>query len=118
MRSDQVSLLIGNGLFFEESGSLRVRRPLLTSVLTCAGYVEVHIEQGPVLERKGVALGVVPTICGQTRLTVTVQGAQARVLMLVLLESDKCLCSYEGYNVTGRLLNIKDPGGVISPSLC
>ncbi|GAQ83425.1 Allantoate amidohydrolase [Klebsormidium nitens] len=41
-----------------------------------AGYVEVHIEQGPVLERKGVALGVVPTICGQTRLTVTVQGAQ------------------------------------------
>jgi allantoate deiminase len=40
------------------------------------GYVEVHIEQGPVLEKKGVALGVVPTICGQTRLTVTVQGAQ------------------------------------------
>lgn len=60
------------------------RKTPLTSLLTCAGYVEVHIEQGPVLERKGVALGVVPTICGQTRLTVTVQGAQARVRLFCL----------------------------------
>ena len=30
------------------------------------GYVEVHIEQGPVLERRGAPLGVVTTITGQT----------------------------------------------------
>ena len=32
-----------------------------------AGYVEVHIEQGPVLDDSDVALGVVTAIAGQTR---------------------------------------------------
>ncbi|XP_028755401.1 allantoate deiminase 2-like isoform X1 [Neltuma alba] len=40
------------------------------------GYVEVHIEQGPVLERFGYPLGVVKGIAGQTRLKVTVRGSQ------------------------------------------
>jgi allantoate deiminase len=38
------------------------------------GYVELHIEQGPVLEAAGEALGVVTAIAAQTRLTVTVAG--------------------------------------------
>ncbi|MDQ4060941.1 MAG: allantoate amidohydrolase [Pseudomonadota bacterium] len=38
------------------------------------GYVEVHIEQGPVLEQDGLALGVVTCIVGQSRLNVTVRG--------------------------------------------
>jgi allantoate deiminase len=38
------------------------------------GYVEVHIEQGPVLEAEGVALGVVDAIAAQTRLVYTVEG--------------------------------------------
>ncbi|KAF9609075.1 hypothetical protein IFM89_012515 [Coptis chinensis] len=32
------------------------------------GYIEVHIEQGPVLESLGLPLGVVNGIAGQTRL--------------------------------------------------
>ncbi|CAN6453753.1 unnamed protein product [Victoria cruziana] len=40
------------------------------------GYIEVHIEQGPVLESLGLPLGVVQGIAGQTRLTVTVEGVQ------------------------------------------
>ena len=32
------------------------------------GYVEVHIEQGPVLEQKNLAVGVVSAIAGQTRM--------------------------------------------------
>lgn len=40
------------------------------------GYVEVHIEQGPVLESAGLPLGVVKGIAGQTRLKVTVSGSQ------------------------------------------
>ncbi|KAG5011882.1 hypothetical protein AAZX31_09G049800 [Glycine max] len=40
------------------------------------GYVEVHIEQGPVLEQVGFPLGVVKGIAGQTRLKVTVRGSQ------------------------------------------
>ncbi|GAV69227.1 Peptidase_M20 domain-containing protein/M20_dimer domain-containing protein [Cephalotus follicularis] len=40
------------------------------------GYIEVHIEQGPVLEWVGFPLGVVKGIAGQTRLKVTVGGSQ------------------------------------------
>ncbi|XP_058072189.1 allantoate deiminase 2 isoform X2 [Magnolia sinica] len=40
------------------------------------GYIEVHIEQGPVLEALGQPLGVVEGIAGQTRLRVTVKGSQ------------------------------------------
>jgi allantoate deiminase len=38
------------------------------------GYVEVHIEQGPVLEKEGLPLGVVTTIDGMTRATIDVEG--------------------------------------------
>jgi allantoate deiminase len=38
------------------------------------GYVEVHIEQGPVLEEKNLPVGVVTAISGATRLSVTVEG--------------------------------------------
>jgi allantoate deiminase len=38
------------------------------------GYVEVHIEQGPVLEARGLAAGVVPAIAGQTRARVSFRG--------------------------------------------
>jgi len=39
-----------------------------------AGYVEVHIEQGPVLERENLALGVVTAMVGQNRMRVVVLG--------------------------------------------
>ena len=38
------------------------------------GYVEVHIEQGPVLERAGTPVGVVEAIAGQTRWGVELRG--------------------------------------------
>ena len=37
-------------------------------------YVELHIEQGPVLERAGAAVGVVTTITGQTNAELTFTG--------------------------------------------
>jgi hydantoinase/carbamoylase family amidase len=40
-----------------------------------AGYLEVHIEQGPVLEREGIPVGVVSAVAGQTRTVVVVTGA-------------------------------------------
>ncbi len=39
-------------------------------------YVEVHIEQGPVLEDMGLPLGVVTAIAGQTFLSVSMRGTQ------------------------------------------
>jgi allantoate deiminase len=38
------------------------------------GYVEAHIEQGPVLEAEGLPLGIVTGIIGQTRLRAAVRG--------------------------------------------
>lgn len=38
------------------------------------GYVEVHIEQGPVLESQQLAVGVVSAIAGQTRAKLTFSG--------------------------------------------
>jgi allantoate deiminase len=38
------------------------------------GYLEVHIEQGPVLEREGLAIGVVTSIAGQSRFRAVVSG--------------------------------------------
>jgi allantoate deiminase len=38
------------------------------------GYVEIHIEQGPVLEQQGLAVGVVTAIAGQTRASVNFKG--------------------------------------------
>ena len=37
-------------------------------------YVELHIEQGPVLERSGVRLGNVTAIAGQRRFEIDVTG--------------------------------------------
>jgi allantoate deiminase len=45
----------------------RGRRELL-------GYVELHIEQGPVLEEKGLPVGVVTAIAGATRLAAKLTG--------------------------------------------
>jgi allantoate deiminase len=38
------------------------------------GYVEVHIEQGPVLEEKNLSVGIVTAIAGQTRLEFSFKG--------------------------------------------
>lgn len=41
---------------------------------TLIGYLEAHIEQGPVLEALGQTLGIVTAIAGQTRSRVTLHG--------------------------------------------
>ena len=48
-------------------------------------YLEVHMEQGPVLETQGVPLGPVSAIAGQTRLLVSMSGTQ------VLISKDQSL---------------------------
>lgn len=44
------------------------------------GYIEVHIEQGPVLQSVGRRLGAVSAIAGQTRLLASLMGKQGYVL--------------------------------------
>ena len=60
--------LIAFGLDPDHIGkAARVRRELL-------GYVELHIEQGPVLEQKALPVGVVSAISGATRLADSLTG--------------------------------------------
>ena len=47
---------------------------LAASVPDLAGYLEVHIEQGPVLEREGLPAAVVTAIAGQTRARIVLTG--------------------------------------------
>lgn len=46
----------------------------------CIRYVEVHMEQGPVLQDRGVALAPVAAIAGQSRLALTLHGTQVHAL--------------------------------------
>ncbi len=41
---------------------------------TYAAFVELHIEQGPILEREGIAIGVVTNIVGPASFFITVEG--------------------------------------------
>ena len=54
------------------------RQSILTANIsdTISSYVEVHIEQGPVLHTRGESVAPVAAISGQTRLTVSVHGTQ------------------------------------------
>jgi allantoate deiminase len=48
--------------------------PRAKAIDGAAGYFEFHIEQGPVLDRLGLAIGIVNAIAGQTRADVTFTG--------------------------------------------
>jgi ureidoglycolate amidohydrolase len=39
-------------------------------------FIELHIEQAPVLDRQKIPIGIVETICGLTSLSVTISGVQ------------------------------------------
>jgi allantoate deiminase len=53
-------------------GVAQASRPVLTAAPL--GYLEFHIEQGPVLDSLGLPLGVVTAIVGQSRFDVTFRG--------------------------------------------
>jgi allantoate deiminase len=48
--------------------------PKKRNAKTMKAYLELHIEQGPILEEKGIPIGVVEAIVGLTQLEVTVKG--------------------------------------------
>lgn len=58
-----------------QSYGLDVSRLPLAMLAKPLGYLEFHIEQGPELESEGLPLGVVETIAGQSRYTLTFTGA-------------------------------------------
>jgi allantoate deiminase len=60
--------------FGGDSGQVNAARYLARDIV---GYVEAHIEQGPVLDARGAAVGVVDAIVGQHRLSLRFEGMAA-----------------------------------------
>jgi allantoate deiminase/N-carbamoyl-L-amino-acid hydrolase len=99
---------------------------------TLLGYVEVHIEQGPVLLERGLPLGVVSAIAGSSRYLVELAGlashagttpmgmrrdAAAAAAEIVLLVERRC--SGQG-SLVGTVGQLEVPGGSVNvvPGQC
>jgi allantoate deiminase len=57
------------------------------------GYVEVHIEQGPVLEARDLPVGIVSAIAGQSRLTVDFNGVAGHAGTVPMALRHDALCA-------------------------
>ena len=57
------------------------------------GYAEVHIEQGPVLEQKNLAVGVVTAISGQTRIKAGFTGMAGHAGTVPMVLRHDALCA-------------------------
>ena len=58
----------------KEGVDLAAIRALARAPETLRGYLEVHIEQGPVLLERGLPVGIVTSIAGSSRFRVTIEG--------------------------------------------
>ena len=70
--ADETGVTLRDALANEAGGLLR-DVPQRTSN-DVAGYIELHVEQGPILERAGARLGIVTAIASQRRFRVTLDG--------------------------------------------
>lgn len=57
------------------------------------GYVEAHIEQGPVLEQRNLAVGVVTAVAGQSRFNVSFTGCAAHAGTVPMNLRQDALCT-------------------------
>ena len=73
LRASDVSLEDRMRMCGADVESIRAGKPLLDAKDVKA-FLEVHIEQGPVLEKAGLPLGVVTGICGNVRQNVVCRG--------------------------------------------
>jgi len=61
-------------VLLKEGVDLAAIRALARPPKTLRGYLEVHIEQGPVLLDRGLPVGIVTSIAGSARFRVTIEG--------------------------------------------
>jgi hydantoinase/carbamoylase family amidase len=105
---------------------------LARSPAELAGYIEVHIEQGPVLLNADIPVGVVDAIAGSVRLAVTISGvaghagtvpmqlrqdAAAAAAELLLFVERRC-GGVEGLMGTVGQLNVPNGAGNVVPGRC
>jgi allantoate deiminase len=74
------------------------------------GYVEVHIEQGPVLEARGLPLGVVSAIAGQSRFAVSFAGVAGHAGTVPMELRRDALCAAAELVLAAEALARDTPG--------
>jgi len=74
------------------------------------GYVEAHIEQGPVLEEKNLAVGIVTSIAGQTRARIGFSGRTAHAGTTPMNLRKDALCAAAEFILAAENLARKTPG--------
>lgn len=77
------------------------------------GYVEVHIEQGPVLEQKNLAVGVVSAIDGQTRVRITFTGQAGHAGTVPMAARRDALCAAAEFVLAVESLG-QNRGGLVA----
>lgn len=83
-------LLSGAGLSPDQAASCR------WEASDVAAFIELHIEQGPVLEQQGAALGIVTRICGISNFVVDVVGQRDHAGTTPMNQRRDALCSAAG----------------------
>lgn len=69
-----------------------------------AGYLELHIEQGPVLEEQGAGIGVVTRVCGISTFVLDVQGRRDHAgTASMATRSDAMCCAADGVLAVQRI---------------
>ena len=82
-------------------------RPQIEEIV---GYCEVHIEQGPVLEREGLPVGVVSAIAGQTRVMVKFTGEAGHAGTVPMEMRRDALCAAAEFVLVVEGLAREEPG--------
>lgn len=69
-----------------------------------AAYIELHIEQGPVLEQQGVGVGVVTRVCGISTFVLEVEGRRDHAgTTPMTTRSDAMCCAADGILAVQRI---------------
>jgi hydantoinase/carbamoylase family amidase len=130
-RSDANGVTLG-ALLAAEGVDVAAIRALAQRPQTLRGYIEVHIEQGPVLLQRNLPLGVVSAIAGSARFLVTIEGAAghagtvpmalrhdaaAAAAEIVLAVEERCAV---GSTLVGTVGQLEVPHGAINviPGRC
>ncbi|WP_042885140.1 Zn-dependent hydrolase [Cupriavidus necator] len=114
------------------AGELEALRAAAVDPATLLGFVEVHIEQGPVLLHHGLPLGVVTQIAGSSRFQVKVEGlashagttpmgmrkdAAAGAAEMILLVERRCSAAPSLVGTVGQL-QVPDGSSNVIPAAC
>lgn len=114
------------------AGELQALRAAAVDPASLLGFIEVHIEQGPVLLHHGLALGVVTQIAGSSRFTVRVEGlashagttpmgmrrdAAAGAAEMILLVEQRCAAAPTLVGTVGQL-QVPNGSSNVIPAAC